>query len=340
MTALSEFERLEAPGLWRPTPEAQRLNVIVSVGDATLTISDMQDRPLSHWSLPALHRLNPGKSPALYAPSDDPDEAELLETEDRDMIAAIDRVHRAIERQRPHSGRLRLFVGLSVLAAVILLAVFWLPGALLRQTVAVLPPASRATLGQQLLTRMVPITGQPCQTRYGNTALTHLQTRLLGGQPARLLIVPDGVAGATHLPGGIILINRDLVESYDGPDVIAGYILAESARAEAFDPIAALLRHAGVFATARFLTSGNLPGSALSSYAESLLTTPPTPLPNATLLARFAEAKAPSTPYAYALDKTGETTLGLIEADPVPLAEATPLLSDSDWVALQGICSE
>jgi hypothetical protein len=65
MTALSEFERLEAPGLWRPTPEAQRLNVIVSVGDATLTISDMQDRPLSHWSLPALHRLNPGKTPAL-----------------------------------------------------------------------------------------------------------------------------------------------------------------------------------------------------------------------------------------------------------------------------------
>jgi hypothetical protein len=58
------------------------------------------------------------------------------------------------------------------------------------------------------------------------------------------------------------------------------------------------------------------------------------------LLARFEAAAVRSTPYAFALDPTGETTLGLIEADPVPLAVAAPLMPDADWVSLQGICGE
>ena len=43
MTALSKYDRLEASGLWRPTPQDQRREVVVSIGDATLVISDMND---------------------------------------------------------------------------------------------------------------------------------------------------------------------------------------------------------------------------------------------------------------------------------------------------------
>ena len=60
-------DRLEALGLWRASPKAQRLNVAVSIGDATLTLTDLSDTPLAHWSLPAVQRLNPGGTPALYA---------------------------------------------------------------------------------------------------------------------------------------------------------------------------------------------------------------------------------------------------------------------------------
>ncbi len=340
MTALLEYERLEGPGLWRPTPEAQRVNVILSIGDATLTITDMQERPLAHWSLPALHRVNPGKRPALYVPSSDPEEAEELETDDEDMIEAIERVRRAIDRQLPHSGRLRLTISLSVFALVGLMVVFWLPGALVRQTVSVLPDVTRATIGQRLLARMTHITGTPCQSRLGVQALTKLRQRLLDPQTARLVVVPDGVSSATHLPGGIIVLNRNLVETYDSPEPVAGFVLAENERAREVDPMAALLSHAGVFATMRLLTSGELSDGVLDSYATTLLTTPPAPLADAALLARFDAAKTLSTPYAYVLDETGESTMGLIEADPVPLAFAEPLLADSDWVALQGICNE
>ena len=105
MTALSEYARLETTGLWRETPDSQRREVVVSLGDATLVISTMTDSALSHWSLPAVHRLNPGKRPALYAPDAEADE--LLEISEPQMIEAIETLRRAIDRTRPKPGRLR-----------------------------------------------------------------------------------------------------------------------------------------------------------------------------------------------------------------------------------------
>lgn len=339
MTVLSQFDRLEAPGLWRASPEAQRQNVIVSIGDATLTVTDPSERVLSHWSLPALHRLNPGKRPALYAPTADGDAGETLEIEDTDMIAAIETVRAAIDRGRPRAGRLRLVLTLGLLALTGTLAVTWLPDALVRQTVSVLPEVTRGAVGQKLLTRVRRVAGAPCAAPAGRAALAKLARRVLGVGAGRVVVLSAGVTHADHLPGGIVMLNRALVEDYEEPDVAAGFILAESLRARRADPMLALLEHAGTLATAKLLTTGKIDEAVLDSYAEVLLTTPPAPLPDEALLARFAEAGLRSTPYAFALDQTGETVLGLIEADPVPVAEAAPLLPDSDWISLQGICT-
>ena len=56
MTALSKYDRLEATGLWRINPSEQRREVVVSIGDATLIISDINDTALTHWSLAAVER--------------------------------------------------------------------------------------------------------------------------------------------------------------------------------------------------------------------------------------------------------------------------------------------
>jgi len=340
MTALTKYQRLEAPGLWRSAPGEQRRDVIVSIGDATLTISDMQDRALTHWSLPAVHRLNPGKRPALFAPSGGEDEAEELELADDDMIKAIATIRKAIDWSRPRPGRLRLVLTLSGLVLGLALAVFWLPDALRRQTAAVLPDVTRAAVGQRLLTRVRRVAGTPCAGPLGTRALAKLGTRVLGPGRADLYVVSTGVGTAGHLPGSIILLNRALVEDFEEPDVAAGYILAERARAEAADPILALLDHAGLLATAKLLTTGTISDTVLDSYAESVLTAAPVALSADTLIPRFDAAHVRTTPYAFAVDQTGETTLPLIEADPVPLALAEPLLSDADWVSLQGICLE
>jgi hypothetical protein len=119
--------------------------------------------------------------------------------------------------------------------------------------------------------------------------------------------------------------------------VVAGFILAETERARQTDPLIALLQHAGLAATLKLMTTGTLPRPALDGYAETLLSAEPSSVPAAALLSRFKDAGVAATPYAYAVDITGEKTLALIEAG-APEQDNAPLLTDAEWVSLQGIC--
>ncbi|PTW49525.1 hypothetical protein [Rhodovulum kholense] len=336
MTALKKFQRLESPGLWRESPTAQRRDVILSFGDASLVVSDSAERVLTHWSLAALERLNPGQLPALYSPG--ADSGETLEIDDDLMVEALETVRRAIGRARPRPGRLRIWIVAGTLAGLAALAVFWLPGALVRQTVAVAPPEVRAEIGQALLARMADAAGTPCDRPGGQRALDRLAARLLPGTARTVRVLPGGLPRALHLPGGVILLNRALVEDYEDVAAVAGFILAEDARAARSDPLADLLRAAGPLATFRLLTTGTLPDRALSAYAHDVLVAPEAPLPEADLLARFAAAGLPSTPYALARDVTGDSVRGLIQNDPLQGRETDAPISDGDWLRLQAIC--
>ena len=124
-----------------------------------------------------------------------------------------------------------------------------------------------------------------------------------------------------------------------GPDVPAGFALAETLRAETEDPMIPILRHAGFAATVRLLTTGSLPEGALAGLGEGFLATARPPLPDVTLLARFESVAVSSTAYGFALDPTGESTLGLIEADPYRGGTPRALLNAEDWASLQAICN-
>ena len=50
MTALDRYVRLEAVGLWREAPGAPPREVVVSFGNATLLLTDLEERPLGHWA--------------------------------------------------------------------------------------------------------------------------------------------------------------------------------------------------------------------------------------------------------------------------------------------------
>ncbi|SMR81463.1 hypothetical protein SAMN04488030_1930 [Aliiroseovarius halocynthiae] len=338
MTALTKYERLEATALWRPDDGAQRVDVLLSLGDATLTISDMRENVLNHWSLPAIQRLNPGDRPALFRPGEDA--TEELELEDDDMIRALEKVRKLVERRRPHPGRLRHWVTAGILLFLLALTVFWLPGALRSYTVSVVPEPSRAAIGQQILTRIGRITGQECRGRGGRMVLTRFARRVTENPDLRVVVLSGGVQSSKHLPGNITLLNRALIEDFEHPDVLAGFLLAEELRRNSTDPLLPVLDHIGLRGTVQLLTTGDLPGAAIDQYAEALLVAPQSELPPTALLSRFEAQNISATPYAYALDLTGETSLDLIEADPVSSTTANPLLSDDDWVRLQGVCGE
>ena len=116
---------------------------------------------------------------------------------------------------------------------------------------------------------------------------------------------------------------------------MAGFAVAERARAG--DPLATLLQEAGISASFRLLTTGTLSDEMLRAHAEALMLTDTARAPDQTLIAAFESSRLRISPYAYALDSSGETTLALIEADPFTTTPE-PVLSDGDWIALQGIC--
>ncbi|MEE4117801.1 MAG: hypothetical protein V2I65_02170 [Paracoccaceae bacterium] len=338
MTALTQYARLECPGLWRPDPGAQRQEVVVSFGDATLVIADKAGRALSHWSLAAVARVNPGQQPALYTPS--AEQVETLEIDDDTMAEAIDTVQRAVGRTRAQAGRLRGWSTVAVVLALLAAGVFLLPMALVRHAAAVLPPAARAEIGAEVFEAMTRVAGQPCRSTRGDRALALLETRLMPAA-GRLAVLPDAVTGTRVLPGGLVVLGRDLVEDHESPDVLAGHIVAAGVQRAARDPLAEVLRAAGPVAVARLLTRGHLPARAVQGHATRLAAAPaaPPPAPEA-LLPAFARAEIASTPYARARDITGETVRPLIDADPMRGAVPSALLSDADWLALQAICEE
>lgn len=329
-------------GLWRISAAAQLREVVVALRDATLILSDPRTgMALTHWSLPSIERLNEGEAPALFTAGrlEDGSPAEVLELQDPDMVAAIEIVHVAIIRRQPHPGRLRGVVVVGVLTAVACLGVLWLPGAMIRHTASVLPDSTRVQIGKMALQDVVRLTGSPCDADLGRRALGTLALHLSNEGVGEIAVVRDGVAETRGLPGGLVLVNRKLVEGVEDPEVLAGYVLAEAVRSEVNDPVVPLLRHAGLLATLKLLTTGVLSPDTVALYAESLLKMPQTAPEADRLLERFGQARLSSTAYARAIDPSGESTLALIDADPFKGTSPAAILEDNDWVALQGICA-
>lgn len=339
MTALTEFQRLEAQGSWRETPEARLREVIVSVGDATLILSDPKSEiPLAHWSLPSVYRLNPGKTPAVYSPqAEGPDET--LEIDDPLMIQAIERVHHAIATHRAHPGRLRGGLFLLAVLAMAVAAVVWLPDALVRHAAKIAPPAQSREIGDAALEDISRSTGAVCSRSSGQAVLDWLAPKLLDDE-AVIRVVPSPVNGVRRLPGEVYVMGTDLLLTKTGPEAAAGHLIAAKLSADDHTLRSEALEFAGPRAALRLLTLGDLPAEAMKGYGEKLLSEQTRPPADDILLKAFAEKNISSQPYALSTDPTGASVLELIENDPMRNAPPTrPLLTDEQWLALQQICA-
>ena len=337
MTALDRYVRLESDALWRAGPDAQRRDVTLSFGNATLVIADGTGRPLAHWSLPALIRQNPDEAPAIYAP--DKEASEILEISDTIMVEAIEEVRKALAKSRPHPGKLRHWLTAGLVAAAIALAVFWLPGALTRQTLSVVPASKRAEIGAKMLAYMQDETGAACRFPRAEAAAGRLAQRLLGPETqAQIIVVPDLPQGAVSLPGGLIVLDYTLLQSADDPAVAAGFILAGRTAIEQTDPLEVLLEQAGLGATFRLLTTGEIPSDILRRNTMDLLQTRATAPDAERLRDALAAAQIPQAPYLASADvRTG--TMPDLGVDPLSGQDIRLILNDSDWVSLQNICN-
>ncbi len=328
-TVLEAYQRLEAEAVWRPDHAAQARNVVVSIGEATLTISDLNDVALAHWSLPAMSRKNPGRTPAIF--SIDHDAPETLEVTEPEMIDALERVMKAVRKGRGRRGTLRLAVTTAFVGGLCLLVALWLPGALARYAAGIVPEATRTSLGARLIGHVETLTGAACSKAPGDAALLTLERRLFPRQEATLSVVPSALSGGRMLPGGHILLSHRLVEDYETPSVAGAYAVEQAVKNAPKDTVVALLTNAGPVAVMRLLTTGDLPDAALRRHAEVLVGLPLEAVDIAAVAPRLAEAGLSVTELAEAVQG---------EAPAVDVAAVVPALSDGEWIALQAICAQ
>ena len=339
MTALTEFRRLEAQGSWKEFPTSEPREVVVSIGEATLTLMDPRtDRPLSHWSLPAVVRLNPGQMPARYTPtSDTPDET--VEIDDQLMVDGIERVQTAIARHRVKPGRLRGVVTGLVALGLVGALVMWLPDALVRHAARIAPPAQLRTIGKAVLADLEQGTGPICHRNSGQQVLDWMTPRVLDRQ-ALVQVVPGPLNGALRLPGDMYLLGNDLLVSTSGPEAAAGHLIAAEIAQDERQVTLQALEYAGALASVRLMTLGTLPRNALVGYGEKLLDQPLVRPDVSALPAAFGDHNLSTEPYARSIDPTGASVLPLIDNDPMrDRTDVRPLLTDEQWLALQQICA-
>ena len=292
-TALRDYARLESTGRWTRSAGAEAQEVLLSLGESTLILSDLADRPVAHWSLPALRRV--ADAPAAYAPG--PDGGERLVVDDPEMNRALALVI-AAAREPSDRRQLRRAAGLGLAALVAVGTIWLLPDALRQQAAAALSPAQVDDLGREVVARMP--NARACADPYGMRAMERLARAALGpgAMPVRV-VTPGPTGGVVAVPGAILLSARAVAESSTAAD-LAGRLRAAQAAAETEPPVGRVLDEAGPLALVGLLTTARWPEAALRRYADRAAV-----------------------------------------MDAAPAAGPAPVeISDADWIALKGICTQ
>ena len=337
MTALTQYQRLEATGIWRKSAEAQRLDVIISIGDSSLVITDINEKPLAHWSLAALAVIQSKDGNKLYHPGGDPGETLELGSNENEMAQAIEKLMKTVDRRRPKPGRLRIFSLASILIVIFGLSVFWLPAALRDYTQKIIPEVREQEMGKAVFKEFISFVGAPCSRELGIIALDKFSSNL-GLLEYRFYIVPSETIDAIHLPGKIIVISKALVEDFDDPDVVAGYVLAQIQREAKSNALDELMKQMSNIEIIQFLFGSSPDASTLRGFSKDWIIKKQVGVDLESLMNEFNKRAISALPYSYAIDVTGQSSQSMINSEKISEKVRKPSLDDSAWLALQTIC--
>ena len=265
MTAIDKYIRLEAVGWWFEAGRQEAREVIVSFGDATLQITSLKDVPLTHWSLLATNRVGTRGEAVIY--SADPEQHEVLEIEDTDMIRAISAITSALVTPVP-APIWRRWVGRG-LGVAVLAGLLWAAPPLIYKTITLLtPPARIAALSKDMQQGLRTTYGEECQGWLGTRALQAFSQKLIPDYPLQLIILEGQAPPAIALPDTVSLSKAALLEAQT-PNALATLVMTHWAMGQNRKPLAAYIATLGPIGAVRSLILGQFP-----TGAKPITTTP------------------------------------------------------------------
>ena len=151
-------------------------------------------------------------------------------------------------------------------------------------------------------------------------------------------IVPSETIEAIHLPGKIIVISKALVEDFEDPDVLAGYVLAQIQREAKSNALDELMKQMNNIEIIQFLFGRSPDVSTLRGFSKDWIMKKQISVDPENLIKEFNKRAISALPYSYAIDVTGQSTQFMINSEQTSGNVKKPSLDDSAWLALQTIC--
>lgn len=371
MTALPQYDLLEAEGLYFESDTASPRSVIVKFGDASLMILDTNDMPVTHWPLATLRTVSTADDRLLLTP--DRTGTERLSVDDPTMIEALRRVCPDLDAQRtaPRNRWQPIFIRVSAVLFVAYLTIFHLFPSLAGQMAKLIPPDAESAMGETMSGQFATlITGfddpRFCTMPEGMRALASLTSRLEGAAGAHLpldvKVLEHDQPNALALPGGHIILTSGLLALATSPEEVAGVLAHEIAHVVHSDPTRLTLRSTGLTGILNVVL-GDFSGARATAALANALQDDGYPADVETAADEFAvdllsRRGLPTIPFAKIFPKlrggivqteerlsyhAGHTDLTLraraiARADTIADKPFEPALSDQQWVALRGIC--
>jgi Zn-dependent protease with chaperone function len=375
MTALAKYAKLEAIARYFDGESAVPREVVLSFGERSLVIMGMDEVVIAHWPLASLRAIGPRKSSSVQiVPELDSDERLVLS--DRLMLDAIGEVcpdlyRRPVDRR----GVRRAFAWAGGAVGSVVLIVFVLVPALAAQLAELIPPKREQQLGDAVVEQIQWLLGkaggrepQLCRHTEGLAALQRMTTRLNANPhlpyPLRVDVIDHELINAVALPGGRILLFRGLIDAAGNPEEVAGVLAHEIGHVVYRDPTREALRAAGTAGILGLVLGDVFGAGAVVVASDAVLNASyqrkAETRADQTAYRLLAEAELPSGPFAAFFEKVrkkyGDTPEVLkpfsshpglegraqraAAADRIGEGPFEPVLTDRDWVALRGICSD
>ncbi|MGG7567424.1 M48 family metallopeptidase [Rhodovulum sp. DZ06] len=374
MTALDRYALLEAEAVYFDGESARPHDVIIRFGEATLTVLDLQDRPMEHWALASLRKVSStrdehGREVLRVSPGHESEER--LTLTDPSMIDAIRQVCPDLEAG-PKVGAARIGRRIGMIGAAIgVLAgmVFFLAPLAAERLAASVPQERAERVGDAVVgvaARSMGAAGEDalCRAPGGQAALDRLTARLREGAPdappLRVMVLRGPALNAVTLPGGRILMFSALLDFAQTPEQFAAILAHEIAHAEARDPLRETFRSVGAGVVMSLVVGDYAGGAATSAVAQqavggayrqeaesaaddrALEILAAAGLPSAALAEMFerleAERGAPRISHLATHPDLSGRAAKARAADVIGDAPFRPALQDEGWLALQQIC--
>ncbi|WP_299935500.1 M48 family metallopeptidase [uncultured Pelagimonas sp.] len=277
-------------------------------------------------------------------------------------------------RRAPVTQRGKLLTWAAAAVASVALIVFVLVPVMANQLAEFIPPEGEHALGEVTLEQIRGVLGnnsatgvQFCEGDNGKAALTMMQNRLVDTLEAppdlTVYVLDHPMVNAFALPGGHIVLFRGLIDKAESPEEVAAVFAHEIGHVVSRDPTRHALRSAGSIGVLGLLFGDFAGGAVMLLLAEQLIEAQYAQgaEAQADIFAHDMLQKAGISPDALAVmferfRSLGGEVSGIEEhfvshpalgdrieqaRDAVPSGFVPrPLLSTSQWSALQSICTD